>query len=138
MPPVVPKIDNISLSLFVRNIHTSDKTAINTKAVQNPNFIKEASKVFGSQCIVSSIDAKKKSKNKWEVYVDNGREPTGMDVVEWAKKVETLGAGEIMLTSIDIFDITIYDEKQIAYANLENIYLNRLSNVIKNLLNEST
>lgn len=80
----------------------ADKTAINTKAVRNPNFIKEASKVFGSQCIVCSIDAKRIAQDKWEVYVDNGREPTGKDAVEWAKEVEALGAGEIMLTSIDM------------------------------------
>ena len=79
----------------------ADKVAVNTKAVQDPNFIKEASKIFGSQCIVSSIEAKKVSDNKWEVYIDNGREPTGLDVLEWAKKVDKLGAGEIMVTSID-------------------------------------
>ena len=79
----------------------ADKTAINTAAVHNQNFIKEASMVFGSQCIVSSIDALKIGEDKWEVYIDNGREPTGLDVIEWAKKVEELGAGEIMLTSID-------------------------------------
>ncbi len=79
----------------------ADKTAINTAAVKNPNFIKEASKVFGSQCIVSSIDAKKNNNNFWEVYTDNGREPTGINVIDWAKEVESLGAGEIMLTSID-------------------------------------
>lgn len=79
----------------------ADKTAINTKAVQDPNFIKDASEVFGSQCIVSSIDALKVGADKWEVYIDNGREPTGLDVIDWAKKVEELGAGEIMLTSIN-------------------------------------
>lgn len=91
----------------------ADKVAINTKAIQNPDFIKEASKIFGSQCIVSSIVAKKISDNKWEAYIDNGREPTGIDAVEWAKTVEMLGAGEIMLTSIDMegtkkgFDIAL-------------------------------
>ena len=79
----------------------ADKIAINTQAVKKPNFLKEASLIFGSQCIVSSIDAKKIDQNKWEVYVDNGRESTGLDILEWAKKVESLGAGEIMLTSID-------------------------------------
>lgn len=79
----------------------ADKTAINTAAVRNPNFIKEASEIFGSQCIVASIEAKKIANSKWEVYVDNGREPTGKDVLEWAKEVESLGAGEIMITSID-------------------------------------
>ena len=80
----------------------ADKVAINTKAITDPKFIEQASKVFGSQCIVSSIVAKKIADNKWEVYIDNGREPTGLDVIEWARKVETLGAGEIMLTSIDM------------------------------------
>ncbi len=79
----------------------ADKVAINTKAIQDSNFIKEASEIFGSQCIVSSIVAKKIGDNKWEAYVDNAREPTGKDVIEWAKEVEKLGAGEIMLTSID-------------------------------------
>jgi len=93
----IRKIEDIQIALNAG----ADKTAVNTKAVQNPNFIKEASEVFGSQCIVSSIDAKKIGENKWEVYVDNGREPTGRDVIEWAQEVESLGAGEIMLTSID-------------------------------------
>ena len=73
-----------------------------------------SSKIFGSQCIVSSIEAKSIKDGKWEVYTDNGREPTGKDVVEWAKYVEELGTGEIMLTSIDkegtkkSFDIGLY------------------------------
>ena len=79
----------------------ADKVAINTQAINNPQFIQEASKIFGSQCIVSSIEAKKISDGKWEAYIENGREPTGLDVLEWAKKVKELGAGEIMLTSID-------------------------------------
>lgn len=79
----------------------ADKVAINTQAINNPQFIQEASKIFGSQCIVSSIEAKKISDGKWEVYIENGREPTGLDVLEWARKVKELGAGEIMLTSID-------------------------------------
>lgn len=93
----IRKITDIQIALNAG----ADKTAINTKAVQDPNFIKEASEVFGSQCIVSSIDALKIGPDKWEVYIDNGREPTGLDVIEWAQKVEELGAGEIMLTSID-------------------------------------
>jgi len=79
----------------------ADKVAINTQAIQNPEFLTQASKVFGSQCIVSSIVAKKIASNKWEAYIENGREPTGVDVVDWAQKVQALGAGEIMLTSID-------------------------------------
>jgi imidazole glycerol-phosphate synthase subunit HisF len=92
----------------------ADKVAINTRAVQNPSFITQSSEVFGSQCIVSSIEAKFISKNRWEVYTDNGREPTGKDVIEWAEHVEELGAGEIMLTSIDKegtkkgFDVGLY------------------------------
>ena len=96
----------------------ADKVAINTKAIQNPAFITEASKIFGSQCIVASIVAKKLGSDKWEAYIDNGREPTGLDVVEWAKKLEELGAGEIMLTSLDMegtkkgFDIELYQAIQ--------------------------
>lgn len=96
----------------------ADKVAINTKAIQTPEFITEASKIFGSQCIVASIVAKKIGSDKWEAYIDNGREPTGLDVVEWAKKLEELGAGEIMLTSLDMegtkkgFDIELYQAIQ--------------------------
>ncbi|WP_424686290.1 MAG: imidazole glycerol phosphate synthase subunit HisF [Halarcobacter ebronensis] len=79
----------------------ADKVAINTKAIENPNFIKEASEIFGSQCIVASVVAKKISDNKWEAYIENGREPTGVDVITWVQKLEELGAGEIMLTSLD-------------------------------------
>lgn len=96
----------------------ADKVAINTKAIQTPEFITEASKIFGSQCIVASIVAKKIGSNKWEAYIDNGREPTGLDVVKWAKKLEELGAGEIMLTSLDMegtkkgFDVELYQAIQ--------------------------
>lgn len=79
----------------------ADKVAINTAATKNPNLIKKSAKIFGSQCIVGSIEAKKIGSDKWEAYTDNGREKTGLDVVEWAKKLEKLGAGEILLTSID-------------------------------------
>ena len=79
----------------------ADKVAINTAATKNPSLIEEGAKIFGSQCIVLSIEAKKIHDNKWEAYRDNGREPTGLDVVEWAKKGEELGAGEILITSVD-------------------------------------
>lgn len=92
----IRKIDDIQIALNAG----ADKIAINTQAVREPGFIKRAAKVFGSQCIVGSIEAKKID-NNWEVYTDNGREPTGLDVNEWAKELELLGAGEIMLTSID-------------------------------------
>ena len=77
-----------------------DKVSINTTAVKNPGFIKEASDKFGTQCIVLAIDAKRKDKS-WEVYINGGRTPTGIDAIEWAKKGTKLGAGEILLTSMD-------------------------------------
>jgi cyclase len=81
----------------------ADKVSINTAAVKDPDLIKKASEKFGSQCIVVAIDAKKNSEMpSWEVYVNGGRTPTGIDAVEWAKKAEKLGAGEILLTSMDM------------------------------------
>ncbi len=94
----------------------ADKVAINTQLIRDPDFLKEASMTFGSQCIVASIDAKKVGDRSWEAYIDNGREPTGKDVVKWAQEVQFLGAGEIMLTSIDAegtrkgFDCELNDE----------------------------
>jgi len=78
----------------------ADKVSINTAAVKNPSLVYEAAKRFGSQCIVVAIDAKRKGQS-WEVYIHGGRTPTGLDAVEWAKRVEELGAGEILLTSMD-------------------------------------
>ena len=78
----------------------ADKVSINTAAIKNPTVITDVAKRFGSQCMVLSIEAKRQS-NSWEAYYDNGREPSGLDVVEWAIKGEALGAGEIILTSID-------------------------------------
>lgn len=79
----------------------ADKVAINTAAVENPKLISEIAQRFGSQCLVLSIEAKQISTNKWEVYTNNGREKTGIDVVDWVKQAVHLGAGEILLTSID-------------------------------------
>ena len=79
----------------------ADKVAINTAAVANPQIITEISRLFGSQCMVLSIEAKKVSADHWEVYTENGREHTGMDVVDWAKEAVSRGAGEILLTSVD-------------------------------------
>lgn len=79
----------------------ADKVAINTYAIKNPAFVTEASRRFGSQCIVTSIEAKKIGNNKWEAYIDGGRERTGIDAVQWAKRAINLGAGEILITSID-------------------------------------
>lgn len=78
----------------------ADKVSINTAAVKDPNLVKEAAERFGSQCIVVAIDAKR-TKKSWEVYIYGGRTPTGIDALRWAKKVESLGAGEILLTSMD-------------------------------------
>jgi len=79
----------------------ADKVSINTAAVKNPQLIQEASARFGSQCIVVAIDARSSGPGKWEVYINGGRTPTGIDAVEWAMKAESLGAGEILLTSMD-------------------------------------
>jgi imidazole glycerol-phosphate synthase subunit HisF len=84
----------------------AEKVSVNTQAVKYPELIKEASKKFGSQCIVVAIDAKQaQGDKKWEVYVNGGRTPAELDAVEWAKKAAELGAGEILLTSMD-FDGT--------------------------------
>jgi cyclase len=79
----------------------ADKVAINTAAIKNPKLISDVSLRFGSQCMVLSIEAKKVGLDKWDAYYDNGREPTGIDVINWAKKGYELGAGEILLTSVD-------------------------------------
>ncbi|MFT6581707.1 MAG: cyclase [Alphaproteobacteria bacterium] len=79
----------------------ADKVSINTAAVHRPEFVSEASQRFGAQCIVVAIDAKQTGPDKWEIFTHGGREPTGLDAVEWAKKMESNGAGEILLTSMD-------------------------------------
>jgi cyclase len=78
----------------------ADKTSVNTAAIQNPDLVRAGAERFGSQCIVVAIDAKRVGKS-WEVFTHGGRKPTGLDAVEWARKVEALGAGEILLTSMD-------------------------------------
>ncbi len=80
----------------------ADKVSVNTSAVQNPGLIAEGANKFGSQCIVLAVDAKRTGvPGKWEVYIHGGRTPTGIDAMEWIKKAEGLGAGEILLTSMD-------------------------------------
>jgi len=79
----------------------ADKVAINTAAVHRPELIREVAQKFGAQCMVLSIEAKRMSDNRWEIYTDCGRERSGLDVIEWAKRGIELGAGEILLTSID-------------------------------------
>jgi cyclase len=93
----IRKIEDITKLLRVG----ADKVAINTGAIRRPELITEASRMFGAQCIVVSIEAKRRPQGGWEAYTDNGREHTGLDVIEWAKKAVDLGAGELLVTSID-------------------------------------
>ncbi|KAF0122125.1 MAG: cyclase [bacterium] len=87
----------------IRNLLNAgaDKVSINTAAVNNPGFVREAAEMFGSQCIVVAVDAKRTGNGGWEVYTHGGRKPTGIDALEWIKKMEGMGAGEILLTSMD-------------------------------------
>jgi len=79
----------------------ADKTSVNSAAVRNPDLIRDGAKFFGNQCIVLAVDAKRRGENSWEVYVNGGRTPTGLDALTWIKKAVSLGAGEILLTSMD-------------------------------------
>ena len=79
----------------------ADKVSVNSAAVTNPGMITECAEMFGRQCVIVAIDAKKVDENKWTVWTHGGTKDTGMDVIDWAKKVEELGAGEILLTSMD-------------------------------------
>ena len=79
----------------------ADKVAVNTAAVANPQLITEIARRFGSQCMVLSVEAKQVSTDRWEVYTDNGRERTGLDVIEWVTRGVSMGAGEVLLTSVD-------------------------------------
>lgn len=79
----------------------ADKVSLNTAAVKNPDLIAEGAKKFGRQCIVLAVDARQAGEGKWEVYINGGRTPTGVDVLEWVRRGTELGAGEILLTSMD-------------------------------------
>lgn len=79
----------------------ADKVSINTAAIHNPDFVKEAAERFGSQCIVVAIDTKQVAENRWEIFTHGGRRPTGINAVEWAIKMVANGAGELLLTSMD-------------------------------------
>ena len=79
----------------------ADKVSVNSAAIRRPDIINEAAYKFGSQCVVVAIDAKRRAEHSWEVYINGGRIPMGMDVVEWAVEAEKRGAGEILLTSMD-------------------------------------
>ena len=93
----IRKIEDIQLALN----SGADKVFINSAAVNNPNFLKEAVSVFGSSTIVVSIETRKNQKNFWEVYIHNGREETGINLKDWLKKIQLLNCGEILITSID-------------------------------------
>jgi len=103
----------------------ADKVAINTAAVFNPEFVKEATDKFGSQCIVVAIDAKKVSAEgeplRWEIFTHGGRKPTGIDAVEWAKKMTDYGAGEILLTSMDRDGTKIGFDNELTHAIAEAV-----------------
>ena len=79
----------------------ADKTSLNTAAVMTPELIQKGAEAYGAQCMVLAVDAKKKTSGGWEVYIHGGRTATGLDVLEWVRKAVTLGAGEILLTSMD-------------------------------------
>jgi len=103
----------------------ADKVGINSAAVFNPEFVKEATDKFGSQCIVIAIDAKKVSADgeplKWEIFTHGGREPTGIDAIEWAQKMTAYGAGEILLTSMDRDGTKIGFDNELTYAVAEAV-----------------
>jgi cyclase len=92
----IRSIEDVELALAAG----ADKVAINTALVKDPNLVRHITAVYGSQCLVASIEAKRKGKG-WEAYISNGRDPTGLDVIEWAKELEKLGAGELLVTSVD-------------------------------------
>jgi len=79
----------------------ADKVSFNTAAIKNPELLAEGAKRYGRQCIVLAVDARKTGEGKWEVYINGGRTPTGIDVLDWVKRATSLGAGEILLTSMD-------------------------------------
>ena len=79
----------------------ADKVSVNTAAVKNPNFVREAAEKFGTQCIVIAVDAKSVGPDKFEIFTHGGREPTGIDAVQWSQRMAAYGAGEILLTSMD-------------------------------------
>lgn len=79
----------------------ADKTSLNTAAVKDPTLITRGAEAFGNQCVVLAVDAKRRREDSWEVYINGGHTPTGLDALEWVKKAVSLGAGEILLTSMD-------------------------------------
>ncbi|NPV59023.1 MAG: imidazole glycerol phosphate synthase subunit HisF [Actinobacteria bacterium] len=101
----------------------ADKVSLNTAAVKDPELISISSRRFGAQCVVVAIDAKRRPEGGWEVYVNGGRTPTGLDAVEWARKAEALGAGEILLTSMDRDGTRDGYDLELTYAVAEAVNL---------------
>jgi len=105
----------------------ADKVGINTAAVMNPEFVKEASEKFGAQCIVVAIDAKKVSAegepNRWEIFTHGGRKPTGLEAIAWARKMVDYGAGEILLTSMDRDGTKIGFDNELTRAISEAVHV---------------
>lgn len=113
IPVIKEASDNIFIPLTVTGgirslenakeaLHSgADKVGVNTASIKSPELISEIADSYGSQCMVSSIEAKRTPSGKWEAYYDNGREKTGIDALEWAVEVEKLGAGELLVTSVD-------------------------------------
>jgi cyclase len=105
----------------------ADKVGINTAAVVNPEFVREASQKFGAQCIVVAIDAKKVSgegePNRWEIFTHGGRKPTGLEAIAWAKKMVDYGAGEILLTSMDRDGTKIGFDNELVCAISEAVHV---------------
>lgn len=93
----IREIDDFSKLL----LSGADKVSVNSAAIKNPDLIKQAANKFGSQCVIVAIDAKKNSQGNYEIFTHGGRNSTGIDAIEWAKKVTQLGAGELLLTSMD-------------------------------------
>jgi len=114
---ILPVIENAAREIFVpmtvgggvRTIEDivgalragADKVAVNTAAIARPAFLKEAANAFGSQCIVLSVEAKRRGPGQWEALTDNGRERSGVNVLQWVEEAESLGVGEILVTSVD-------------------------------------
>lgn len=101
----------------------ADKVSVNSAAIKNPTVISEAAAKFGSQCVVCAIDAKRKPEGGWTVYLNGGRVDTGLDAVEWAKKAASLGAGEILLTSMDCDGVKNGYDLELTAAVSESVHI---------------
>ena len=101
----------------------ADKVSVNSAALKNPQIISDAAYKFGSQCVVVAMDAKRTEKGNWTLYLNGGRVDTGIDALEWAKKVESLGAGEILLTSMDCDGVKEGYDLELTRTISENVHI---------------